>query len=462
MTHPNRQRSNRQRSRICLVIPLAVPILLAACGLDLGTGREPQVIPNRSTEAPQIAAIERLGDGLLVAGSTERFQVHLDDLDAATIRWRASGGDLEPDGRFVTWRLPDSADAWLEVVVEGGDGEEATARFDFGLTFLSNDARGALPHPNETAVVGASCDLAIDASGTPHVVYWDETHPSIWYARWDGTWHVELIEGMGFGVGGQVRRPMAITTAADGTPHIVYGIDDVLHYATPDGAGSWTIERVDGSPVLSIPNFPLAIALDPANGYRPTVTYARSSTYRGVAIAWRTGPGAWSSAGYGLQNWTTAAGGLLFDSSGTAHLTANYSAGYYLTWTEAGGFAHEIYRTATQSGYHNTRAHIALDEDGAPIILDHQGIWHRPEEDWIHSAVAAQVLAMSNFAWDGVRPHLAVEHAGRFELVTTDERGYWRYTYLGSAPGNRQIGFDLDDDGTPRICYGDNGQVWFY
>jgi len=84
--------------------------------------------------------------------------------------------------------------------------------------------------------------IVLDASGMPHISYYDTVNASLKYAYKDiDGWHAEIIEYTG-----QAYRPTAIVLDASGMPHISYygTANSSLKYAYKDSWG-WHIESVE-------------------------------------------------------------------------------------------------------------------------------------------------------------------------------------------------------------------------
>jgi hypothetical protein len=113
--------------------------------------------------------------------------------------------------------------------------------------------------------VGEYTSLALDAAGNPHISYFNVTNGNLKYARWDGAkWTISTAD-----VSSRVGRFNSLVLDGQGNPHISYqdlGNRD-LKYARRDGT-RWTIEKVDTTG--DVGNF-TSLALDSAGS--PRIAY---------------------------------------------------------------------------------------------------------------------------------------------------------------------------------------------
>lgn len=92
-------------------------------------------------------------------------------------------------------------------------------------------------------------DIAVDAGGAPHVVWFDQTLGALRYGRWSGSaFDVETIDAPA-AADDQSGEFARIALAADGTVHVsflaIVSGAPVLRHASGT-AGSWTVEDVPG------------------------------------------------------------------------------------------------------------------------------------------------------------------------------------------------------------------------
>jgi hypothetical protein len=423
-----------------------------------------------------ISGLQRLGgDGPYVAGRTERFRALTSG--AGTVAFAASAGRLAPEGAEVSWQLPDADAADLTVTLQGAAGPAATQTFHFAL------ARGAALSAATAGVVdpssddtGQRCKLAFDGSGNPHIAYYNATHPSLWWAAWTGSaWSRQQVDGMGFEAGGPVYAgEQGFAVASDGTPHFAYVLslaDNQVMYATRSGQ-SWQRERIDPSSLT--PNS-LALALDGAQGGRPTVAY---SLYGGTVIGYRGGPGSWTlqtisvppQGGNCNPNPSFSGGFALL--GGTAYFTSYegcYDTNYVSAWTSGAA------PSSTQMfGKHYANTYVRLAMDGSnPVAMAGSDVFHvRPGASLADATVTDSPIESFyplayDIAWTPAgKPVVALVHAASIEIVTPDANGYWIYTQVATSnaysPYNyAPLSLALDSAGAPHVCFRNNNKLYY-
>ena len=314
---------------------------------------------------------------------------------------------------------------------------------------------------DQTGEFGSRCDLAVDNADSLHVVYRNTTHSQLWYAWNSGSlWNTLLVDGPGFDLGGQVATTFAIAVDSSGDPHIVYTFSDQsteVHYATWNGA-VWTRETVNTT-YERWSDSHLGIALDPANGERPTVVWTR---YTGgdeePVVAYRTGASSWVEEVYTAANSDDDfTGGLAFDSTGTLHVAFEYSPTSVLTWSASGGFGAEQSTGITNSSYWTP---LTLDGLDQPVVMTDTLTAHKVGSSWILSAYesfeASYYDIGSNAAGD-IR--MGVRHDGGIELGTPTP--YWVYDYQGPMDST-PFGVDVDSQALTRACFFRSGNLMVF
>ena len=114
----------------------------------------------------------------------------------------------------------------------------------FANSRLATDEKGSgwdVETVDRKGRVGYFTSLDLDASGYPHVSYFDSTpNYDLKYAYQDASgWHTETVDREGY-----VGSYTSLALDGDGRPHVSYRGDSGLKYAYQDASG-WHIETVD-------------------------------------------------------------------------------------------------------------------------------------------------------------------------------------------------------------------------
>ncbi|MFN7135529.1 MAG: hypothetical protein ACK4N5_25885, partial [Myxococcales bacterium] len=323
-----------------------------------------------------------------------------------------------------------------------------------------------------TSATGSVCDLAYDGTGRIHLIFRDDTHPSLWYGTWNGTsWSLEFVDGMGFNVGGQVGERMTLAVDPSNNPHVVYTLDGKLSYATKS-AGTWTKERVDTQTPLADTRF--SLALNPAQSNRATVAYQGyvSGSYR-VVFAHRTGPGAWTQTATTFPGSTSSqylAGDLLINATGVLHVPYYVSGSPYyahlgaVSGTTASSFS--LNPNDQNSGFNAGWTSAAWNGANRILLRTYQGLFDvtvgspLSSSTFTHSIVEASGTSHGDIAAAGGKPYLLHMHGSSFEIVSTGTGNYWSYTQVGSG-GSGRFALAVNSAGVASICYQSNGRIFF-
>jgi hypothetical protein len=313
-----------------------------------------------------------------------------------------------------------------------------------------------------TDSLGSVCAVAWASGPKPVIAYYAQTHPSIWLASWNGSaWSSELVDGMGFNVGGKADANLALALDASGNPHLAYVLEGTDIWWASRSGGVWTRQKVD-----TFTGGPVGIALDPSQGGRPTIAYtAPASTGSGyqVKVAYRSG-GSFVSAltTFPTQGSSTYpyygryfAGGIAFDGAGKASLS--YGDDYYNdisvgTWTAAGAQTAQSV-SPRASGSANPWFPLVLDGSGRGLILSHRGLFDDTGAGWSDSAYEGFSAGIYALARDAAGlPWVANVHGGDLETAHPDATGFWVRSNAGPMD-SAQIGITVDGAGTEKACF---------
>jgi hypothetical protein len=269
-------------------------------------------------------------DGPAVIGLGDAWTLRAEARDPEgqplTFRWSASAGTLsQVSGAETVWIATEEVGG-AEIGVQAID----PAGNAVGADFRVNVSATAPISPVEDVYdnVGYYCSLAIDSSNNPRITYYDQTHPSLRYAAWDGSqWKFETVEGYGLDVGGSAGTFSSMALDKAGGVHVSYltqyasKTGPSLNYAYRSG-GKWTITTLDDAGRTAY--FSTTLKLNPATG-KPEILYQSADNKSVVHIAC-TGE-CTSSAGWTrMVLWTETRGS---DSSKTG-LGNAYPGGFFI------------------------------------------------------------------------------------------------------------------------------------
>ena len=406
--------------------------------------------------------------GPMVAGTVEALQLVTTGDWTGEVTWSASLGALNAQGLEATWLVPNVDEARIEVHVATDDGDEETAGFPYPIQTVEADPSYAVsplavgqvdPTPDSIS----DCELAIDGSDVPHVVYRSSTHSQIKYAYFDGAaWQVEIVDGPGFDVGGLVASYyIDMVVDSSGDPHIAYtySSNQEIRYATPSATG-WIREGTAASYPHNTTYGQIGIALDPSAGQRPTIVWSYDSgTPEKPVVGYRTGTNSWTEEIYsGAYDEDYATGGIAFDSAGAAWIPYNRSYAAIVRWSDVGGwYGSESIGTFSSSNYHP----VVLDSSQDPIMMHSTGLEHRVSSSWIHSDFENSSVSPYDIALVGGSPRLALRHGSSLELIEPNAEGYWIYTEIDDMD-SATLSIDTDSSGESHVCYVKDGALWFY
>jgi hypothetical protein len=302
--------------------------------------------------------------------------------------------------------------------------------------------------------VGEYTSLALDASGYPHISYYDSTSEDLKYAYEDAVgWHIETVDSLG-----SVGEYTSLALDGSGHPHISYydATSEDLKYACEDALG-WHIQTVDS--LGSVGQY-TSLALD-ASGF-PHISYY-DATNGDLKYVYRDASG-WS--------------GVVVDAAGDVGLNTSLSLGvtgvhvsYYDATNQYLKYAHQDasgWQTETvDEGVGPTS--LALDASGYPHISYDKGgeVWYA----W-KTAVGlwqcewAVLMASTSFYGGSLaldttgEPHIVCGRTGypRFpdtiDYTCRDESGWLAPSSLDAVVmygGNRMLA--IDAMGFPCVAY---------
>ncbi len=217
--------------------------------------------------------------------------------------------------------------------------------------------------------VGEYSDLALNASGSPRVAYYDYSTDEVKYAEWTGSAWTTAVVGYA-GPNGYAGSSVGLALNRTDSPKITYYYSDSagvgeLRYAQWTGT-AWAVETVDSSGDVGMYSH---IALDASDhpriayydGANQSVKYAEWT-----GTAWTTG--AVAAAGvYGYWGYSTD---IALDASGSPRISYYFSDSadsgqlQYAAWTGASWSL----TTVDSAGDVGEFSHIALDAGGNPRI----------------------------------------------------------------------------------------------
>ena len=182
----------------------------------------------------------------------------------------------DPDGTIVSWRFAFS-DGSPDVTGANQTTHVFTTPGTFTATLTVTDDRGAMSSTSLTVTIdayvrvpvvadgsdeGASAACGLAARGTTlHVAWYTSKHPTLWYGTWtNGVLTREVVDTLGFNLGGRIGPAVQLALDGAGVPHLVYLRDGQVWFAVKNGSG-WTRERVDSAtmPVRSSSSPSLAL-----------------------------------------------------------------------------------------------------------------------------------------------------------------------------------------------------------
>lgn len=467
-----------------LTAPLSC-LLLAACAAEPLPA--PESLLQGAGDARGVLGLERLeAAGPYLAGQRERFRVHVDGTLVERVTFSASAGALSSSGNAAEWTLPTQSIATLTAEVLHRDGTQGRQAWEFvitgGVGASAQQALLATPMPvfdgGTLEVSGGACDVQYEGTTTNvALAFTSETHPSVTYGRWDGNaWTLEVVDGMGFNVGGVISTYVALRVSANGTPHLLYVRSGQLIYATRSN-NTWLRERVDTATyalnTITEPYLP-SLALDGAGN--AVVLYSSTDPatggYARPAIAQRSGAGAWTQAAvhsgaFATGNNVYPTGELVIDGARFVFPVSNSSLADSFLYSVTAGVASSLYLSAATNVF-ATFADGVLASAGRVIYRGFATVYDVALNATFSSTTFTESRVESgggasagDIAWAQTRPVVLHQHGSSLELVTTNAGGYWTYTQLGTSSGTSASLAVHPASGVASICYQSAGRIIF-
>jgi len=493
------------RSLICT---LSVVILVNFYGCQGPVGDE---IPLHNLEleesglnqAPVDLRVTRLsGPATLAPGVTWELAVEASDPegDEVSFAWSTTSGKLSRSQGARTFFTATEPIGRAEIAVEAVDEHGNLVRGSFGVGVPYDLPAGVVMDVRDD--VGYYCSLAIDSSDNPHIAFHDYTHPSLLYAKHDGVeWQIETIEGYGLDIGGAAGYNASLALDSNGTPHIAYLVhyaeneELTLNYATTSG-GEWDLTTIDFAGDEG--HFNVTLKINPSTS-KPEILYLSDdhfSVMHAVCSGDCTSAGSWTTSTVytetgGWSDWSYAfPGGFAIESDGTRHavIDARYEDDSYeeyaeLLYARRSGASWSVVESVIElrgvyAEYENVDAgRMVLDRNDRPLLLAYEGVYHRlGTDDWNLSRVESGPMDNTNsyarydIACDTDRTPpssgvvwMASPHGGALEMVKTNSRGYFEYTYVGSisSSSSARASVAIDSQGDGHMCWVDGGALMF-
>ena len=328
-----------------------------------------------------------------------------------------------------------------------------------GLFAVPGTLFAATPFVTETADASAiaggnTTSMALDASGNPHIAYFDTGVSALKYARKVGAnWVIEIVNSGTFG------QYCSICLDMQGNAHIAYYdvTNGDLKYARKSG-NSWYMQNVDtGGNVGQY----CSIAVDPQG--IPRISYY-DATNGDLKFARQNGP--WIVETVDAAGTTGLYTSLALDSQGYPHIAyydalladLKYASKTTSTWQ---------IESVDVTGNVGTCASLALDVSGAPRIAynDVTGslikLASKVGTTWSLETTVATLGTSCSLALDASgNPRIAYTQA-KLGFVSKTGAGSWIAELVeptsASPTSNTASCLVLDREGNPRISYLDNG-----
>lgn len=389
------------------------------------------------------------------------------DSDGTITGWRFSFGDGTPDVTGLNqvthvFAAPGTFTVTLTVTDDDGAMSSATV-----MVTVTQFVR--LPVVADMSDEGASSACGLQAVGTTlHVAWYTSKHPALWYATWTGgVLNREVVDTLGFNVGGRIGPGVQLVLDSSGAPHVVYARDNQVWYAVKSGS-TWTRERVDSASLPANDPSQARIALTSAGAVG--VAYEiNASGYSRVVVARRGAGGTWTqtqlSAPIGTMYESRLMGDVTFNGAGVMLLplvlygSTNGSYQSYLTgWN---GTTSELFQLSGSMLPGLSEASSFAWAGGSRLyLLGGTGLFDLALGAPLSTTTARMsYLEISSTSQHAVaatpsgEPRIVINHGSRLESVwPMGTPGFWDRFDLGATDSGR-IDAVVDGNGDTRACF---------
>ncbi len=398
----------------------------------------------------------------------------------------------DPDGTIAGWRFDFGDGSPAVTGVNTATHAFATAG-TYTVTLTVTDNLGATGSTTLVVVIStfvrvpvvvdpvASDELASAACGlaargtTLHVAWFTARHPTLWYATWaNGTLTREVVDSLGFNLGGAIAPAVQLVLDPGGTPHLVYVRNGQVWYATKSGT-SWLHERADSvaTPASNASTSPPSIAVDSAG--KVAVAYETNSSSRVVAAT--RSAGTWTQvilpAPLGTVYSSSLRGDITWASTGALLLPMEiYGSGngayldYLASWN---GTATELLPLNTPLPGLSLASSFAWAGSSRLFLLGGTGLYDVSVASPLSSSTAlVSYLEVSSTQQHAVaatstgEPRIVINHGSTLESVwPMSTPGFWSRLDLGATdPGRIDAAVDSNND--TRACFFRAGKLVLY